>query len=605
MATEENVVMSNFDRLSIASEEESNRSSNEACNETNNKENDESFNIWGFRLKDLYRLALKFYKEKEGKAVHLSYEDKLKLVAFTRQVSHGKFNQDSLPPLGVLDVIGRDRSLAWQSVGDMSREEAMSGFVELLDKICSLFKPYVEAHKRDEEERVRLAQKEQERLQEEEERARLQEEAKKKEEEDRAKQEAQRRQIQDALNQQTYHQFKAYAEQQYPGNPEQQGVLMRQLQEQHYHQYMQQLYQQQSRQHNVEDMGDLVEQAQLLPNGLGAILDGTENDSEDDGSQGEFPTISSASMWTRKDIKEFKESIRKEGGDAIIKVGHGETVTVRVPTHEDGTCLFWEFATDSYDIGFGVYFEWSKSATNQVSVHISESEDEEEMEEEDEEEITGDDIERGASLNSGKAAELNNRPPLSIIVPVYRRDCQEEVYAGSHVYPGQGVYLLKFDNSYSLNLKKQYFLEHANKKLTFWLESSFTNRVSARAVSADSRRSPPKMCGPCGTDLVGTYLNYNKHKRISSTFSSFSEVFLLLGRITFGTGAYSHIEQVEANHCAVLIFQWNMKKAQWLAATCSVCEYAPVPREILPRRRKTSLKLLNVVEILLRRVTKE
>jgi hypothetical protein len=50
---------------------------------------------------------------------------------------------------------------------------------------------------------------------------------------------------------------------------------------------------------------------------------------------------------------------------------------VRVPTHEDGTCLFWEFATDSYDIGFGVYFEWTKSTSNQVSVHISESEDEE------------------------------------------------------------------------------------------------------------------------------------------------------------------------------------------------------------------------------------
>lgn len=30
-----------------------------------------------------------------------------------------------------------------------------------------------------------------------------------------------RRQIQDALNQQTYSQFKAYAEQQFPGNPEQ------------------------------------------------------------------------------------------------------------------------------------------------------------------------------------------------------------------------------------------------------------------------------------------------------------------------------------------------------------------------------------------------
>lgn len=48
---------------------------------------------------------------------------------------------------------------------------------------------------------------------------------------------------------------------------------------------------------------------------------------------GEFSTISAASMWTRKDIKEFKDSIRKEGGDAIIKVGHGETVTVSFILH--------------------------------------------------------------------------------------------------------------------------------------------------------------------------------------------------------------------------------------------------------------------------------
>ena len=55
---------------------------------------------------------------------------------------------------------------------------------------------------------------------------------------------------------------------------------------------------------------------------------------------------------------------------------------VRVPTHEDGTCLFWEFATDSYDLGFGVYFEWTIAPSNQVSVHVSESSDEEELEEE-------------------------------------------------------------------------------------------------------------------------------------------------------------------------------------------------------------------------------
>jgi len=62
----------------------------------------------------------------------------------------------------------------------------------------------------------------------------------------------------------------------------------------------------------------------------------------------------------------------------------------------------------------------------------------------------GEDVEQGSGVAGTKVTEMNNRPPLSVIVPVYRRDCQEEVYAGSHVYPGQGVYLLKFDNSYSL-----------------------------------------------------------------------------------------------------------------------------------------------------------
>ena len=48
-------------------------------------------------------------------------------------------------------------------------------------------------------------------------------------------------QIQDALNRQSYEEFRAYAEQQYPDNPDQQAILIRQLQEQHYYQYMQQV----------------------------------------------------------------------------------------------------------------------------------------------------------------------------------------------------------------------------------------------------------------------------------------------------------------------------------------------------------------------------
>jgi len=51
-----------------------------------------------------------------------------------------------------------------------------------------------------------------------------------------------------------------------------------------------------------------------------------------------------------------------------------------VPTHEDGSCLFWEFATDHYDIGFGLYFEWTIDTSNQVSVNVNESSDDEDEE---------------------------------------------------------------------------------------------------------------------------------------------------------------------------------------------------------------------------------
>lgn len=47
--------------------------------------------------------------------------------------------------------------------------------------------------------------------------------------------------IKDALNAQTYDQFLQYAQQQFPGNFDQQAVLIRQLQDQHYQQYIQQL----------------------------------------------------------------------------------------------------------------------------------------------------------------------------------------------------------------------------------------------------------------------------------------------------------------------------------------------------------------------------
>ena len=38
--------------------------------------------------------------------------------------------------------------------------------------------------------------------------------------------------------------------------------------------------------------------------------------------------------------------------------------------------MFWEFATDHYDLGFGVYFEWTDSPEQQVSVTVGETSDE-------------------------------------------------------------------------------------------------------------------------------------------------------------------------------------------------------------------------------------
>lgn len=55
-------------------------------------------------------------------------------MAYTQQTAHGPLNLNSAPPLGVLDVIGRDRRAAWQALGQMSQIQAMAGFVHNLDR---------------------------------------------------------------------------------------------------------------------------------------------------------------------------------------------------------------------------------------------------------------------------------------------------------------------------------------------------------------------------------------------------------------------------------------------------------------------------------------
>lgn len=79
------------------------------------------------------------------------------MVAFIKQVLHGPYAESlpKLPPLGALDVVGRDRRLAWQKLGQLSADQSRAGFVELLSRRCPLFSAYVEAHRREKKEQER------------------------------------------------------------------------------------------------------------------------------------------------------------------------------------------------------------------------------------------------------------------------------------------------------------------------------------------------------------------------------------------------------------------------------------------------------------------
>ena len=197
------------------------------------------------------------FADKEGKGVHLSYQQKCMLVAYTQQVTHGKFNPELHGSVGVLDVVGKDRKLAWQKLGDISREGAMRGMVETLNGYCPLFHAYVKAQVQEIEMKAHRERVQAENRVKEEEQRKLQEEEDLKNLAEMEEQEEKRRQIKEALNVQTFDQFKVYAEQQFPDNPDQQAILIRQLQEQHYIQYMQQIYQQQISTQNSPSTGQV------------------------------------------------------------------------------------------------------------------------------------------------------------------------------------------------------------------------------------------------------------------------------------------------------------------------------------------------------------
>lgn len=170
--------------------------------------------------------------------------------------------------------------------------------------------------------------------------------------------------------------FQLYAEKQFPGNPEQQAVLIHQLQKEHYHQYMQQLHLQTQSQAQTKDGGEEANKMSKAPGGEGECGQPTPANNEPDnvdlinamgglqlsndleqeqhqqqldeqqlqtqaaqdvcaetglqsGAYDEYVLIRPAKMWTRPDIRQFKTEVSAGDGDGVITIGHGDTVTVR------------------------------------------------------------------------------------------------------------------------------------------------------------------------------------------------------------------------------------------------------------------------------------
>ena len=146
--------------------------------------------------------------------------------------------------------------------------------------------------------------------------------------------------------------------------------------------------------------------AETLQNQLPDVEATSPTVDTDDESDGEVR------MWSKTGVDLFIAEVSRDA-DSILSVGRGETVTVRIPTYESGTALYWEFATQNYDIGFGASFEWEEEGTGE---------------------------------NGAPELKVRREP----ILPILRRSSHEKVITGSHAFPRGGTYLLMFDNSFSL-----------------------------------------------------------------------------------------------------------------------------------------------------------
>ena len=389
----------------------------------NNSE--ETFKL-GFTLDDLYKLSLNFYK-KEKEELPLGYSEKVQLVALWKQISVGRFNQSKMPEVGYFDVIGNDRRKAWQALGDMSKDVAQEQFCGILETSCPSYTDFIttrraeidieiERKRVEEEERLRVEAEEQERLRKEEEerlrlaeeeRLRLEEEEKLRlEEEERLRAEAEL-----AREEEERRRLEEEEEERLLADTDEDEVAGEDVLEQEHPTA--------TTTTTAREAPDETSQATSPPGETPKLVGATV-------SSVTGKPIAPASLWARPKLAEFIGHVKRDASSVLV-VGRGETVTVSVPTHSLGSCLFWEFATETYDVGFGVYFEWAEPTgpgESERQIVINENED--------------------------NQVEVVNKPNVDEVLPTVRRNSHEQVVVGSHLYPGTGTYLLKFDNSYSL-----------------------------------------------------------------------------------------------------------------------------------------------------------
>jgi flagellar biosynthesis GTPase FlhF len=114
-------------------------------------------------------------------------------------------------------------------------------------------------------------------------------------------------------------------------------------------------------------------------------------------------------LWCKPKAADALRLALGESGNHVLTVARSEMAIVKVETTHEAAGIFWEFCTESYDIGFGLSFTKEGS----------------QLEEE--------------------------------ILKVVRRECSEDVIAGTHNFTANGTYYLKFDNTYSVFRSKQVY----------------------------------------------------------------------------------------------------------------------------------------------------